>query len=135
MLVLFPFLPVVFGAVTGPVEPPKPIDRMSFGELLTAGMDSVNDIAKEQSMHMNPHVVRLREILNGLSKTLPLVNYEESLSGMERQADGFIHDIFHPIETTEDKLRGAYWDAGHLTSDRSSFNLLFGGYTINCVYH
>ena len=105
---------------------PKPIEKMTFGELLTEGMDSVNNIAKEPSMPINPHVVKLREILMALSKSTPLVNYEESLSGAERQADKVIHDLFHPIESAENGLHGAYWDSQHLTSERSAFNLLSG---------
>lgn len=107
-----------------PDTAPKPIDKMGFGDLLAAGVVSLSELAKLENMHANPHVIRLNGILSALSRTLPLVNYDESISGVERQADGLIHDLFHPIQTAENGLRGAYWDAQHLTSDRSSFNLL-----------
>lgn len=114
--------------------PTKTIDQMSFGELLKEGTDAINGIASIPNMAGNVQVVRMQEVIKAFAKTLPLVTYDESISPLERGADGLIHEVLHPIDTVKDKIGGLSWDLRHITAPRSSFIILRGIIIFFCLY-
>jgi hypothetical protein len=116
------------------VAPPKPVEQMSFGELLNEGKEAINNITLIANMAHHPQVVRMQNVLNAFSKTLPLVTYDQSISPLERGADGLIHGVFHPIDTARNNLAGLSWDLQHITQEHSSFIILRGLVIFFCLY-
>jgi hypothetical protein len=130
---------ITFGAVT-PGQPfqslfdAKPIEQMTFSELLITGIEALNNVTMLPNVMGNIHVHRLQEVLRSLSKTLPLVTYDESISPIERGLDGLVHNVFHPVDYAERQVRGARWDARHITASGSASGILRGLALILCIY-
>lgn len=114
--------------------PPKPIEQMSFGELLNEGKEAINNITLLANMAHHPQVVRMQNVLNAFSKTLPLVSYDQSISPLEKGADGLIHSVFHPIDTAGTNIAGLAWDVKHITQAHSAFIILRGLIIFFCIY-
>ena len=112
----------------------KPIDQMSFGELLKEGKEALNSITHTGNLSNHPEIIRMQNVLNAFSKTLPLVAYDQSISPLERGADGLLHEIFHPVLTAQEKLHGLSWDIRHITEESSAFILLRGIAILFCLY-
>ena len=104
----------------------KPIEQMKFGELLDTGREALNNITILPQVAGSVHVHRLQEVLKSLSKTLPLVTYDDSINPIERGVDGLVHSVFHPIAFAEDHARGASWDVRHITAPGSAFGIFRG---------
>jgi len=102
----------------------KPIEEMSFKELLDEGRYALNNVAAINMMHSNPDVVRLQKVFTALSKTLPFVTYDKSIGPIERGADGLIHEILHPMTTAQDTLDVARSSISHPLSSRGPYHIL-----------
>lgn len=112
----------------------KHIDRMSFGELLKEGKEALNSISQAGNLTHHPEIIRMQKVLNAFSKTLPLVTYDQSITPIERGADGLLHEIFHPVLTAQEQLHGLSWDIRHITEESSAFILLRGIAIMFCLY-
>jgi hypothetical protein len=114
--------------------PNKQVEQINFGELLKEGKEAMNGIASLPNMINNAEVIRMQKVLNAFSKTLPLVTYDQSITPLERGADGLIHEVFHPVDTAKDKLAGLSWDLRHITQEHSAFIILRGLVIFFCLY-
>ena len=122
------FLPTALGFLN------KPVEQMKFSELLIEGMHAINNITHLGNMAHDPDVIRMQQVLAALAKTIPLVAYDESITPLERRADGFLHQVFHPVDTARDKLHGLSWDVRHITQEHSAFIILRGLAIAFCLY-
>ena len=118
-------------AVESPVQvkddtPPaiKPIEEMSLKELLDEGRYALNNVTAINFMHTNLYVIRLQKVFSALSKTLPLVTYDQSIGPIERGTDGLIHEIFHPMATAQDTFDVARSSLSHPLSSREPYHIL-----------
>ena len=112
----------------------KPIEEMGFGELLDTGRQALNNITMIPQVHGNIHLLRLQEVMKSLSKTLPLVTYDSSITPIERGVDGLIHNAFHPIEFAKQEYKGTSWDVRHITEAEAASGLLRGLVIIMLLY-
>jgi hypothetical protein len=112
----------------------KPIEQMGFGELLDTGREALNNLTVIPLVRGNVHLLRLQEVMKSLSKTLPLVTYDSSITPIERGVDGLIHNALHPVEFLGNEYRGASWDFRHITERDSAYGLLRGLVIIMLLY-
>ena len=112
----------------------KPIEEMSLGELLNTCREALNNLTLIPHVHGNAHVGRLQEVFKSLSKTLPLVTYDTSISPIERGVDGLIHNALHPVEFVKNEYTGASWDVRHITQPDAAYGLLRGLVIIMLLY-
>jgi hypothetical protein len=112
----------------------KPIEEMGFGELLNTGREALNNLTVIPMVAGNVHLLRVQEVMKSLSKTLPLVTYDASITPIERGVDGMIHNALHPVEFLGKEYKGASWDFRHITKPDSAYGLLRGLVIIMLLY-
>lgn len=113
---------------------PKPIEQMGFGELLDTGRQALNNLTVIPQVHGNIHLLRLQEVMKSLSKTLPLVTYDSSITPIERGVDGLIHSAMHPVDFAKEKYKGTSWDVRHITEAEAASGLLRGIVIVMLLY-
>jgi len=112
----------------------KPIEEMNFSELLDTGRQALNSLSAIPLVPGNMHYLRLQEVMKSLSKTLPLVTYDQSISPIERGADGLIHNVMHPVEFAKEHYKGTSWDVRHITEAEAASGLLRGILIVMLLY-
>jgi hypothetical protein len=60
-------------AIVGVALAQKPVDQMSFGELLTAAKEDLNNITVVPMMRGNPYVTHLQEVIKSVCYLLTCI--------------------------------------------------------------